>query len=139
MLLDELQSSLGKTYLTIHYRPEGPWIHADWIGYPTGTSVLRGALTYLDRMKSQHCHAVLNDNRRLVGRWDASLEFLEQQWIPRAIANGLHYWAHLDNPGALSEASADALRERVKDRFEIRLFEDQLQAEDWLRERLRQA
>ncbi|WP_143437151.1 MULTISPECIES: hypothetical protein [Hymenobacter] len=123
--------------MSISYRPEGPWIHADWIGYPTGNSVLQGALAYLDQMQKQGCRAVLNDNRRLVGRWDASLEFLEQQWIPHALSTGLRYWAHLDNPGAFSVESADALRTRINGRFEVGIFEDQLQAEDWLRAGLR--
>jgi hypothetical protein len=133
MLLEELKSPLGKTFLAIHYRSEGPWIHADWIGYPTGPSVLQGAVAYLDHMQAQRCHAVLNDNRNLVGRWDASIDFLEQHWIPKAVATGLRYWAHLDTPGTFSVASADALRARIRGQFEVQIFEDQLQAEDWLR------
>ncbi|UOQ70118.1 hypothetical protein [Hymenobacter cellulosilyticus] len=67
MLLEELYSSVGKLFLEIHYQPEGPWIYADWVGFPTSGNVLKGARAYLDQMQQKRCVAVLNDNRHLVG------------------------------------------------------------------------
>lgn len=135
MLLQHLTSALGKTYLSTHHTPPQTWIYADWQGYPTVLNVLTGARAYLDDMQRLGLRAVLNDNRHLVGRWDASLEFLEQQWIPYAVQTGLRYWAHLDTPGSFSAESAAALRGLIKGRFEVELFEDELRAQAWLRQK----
>lgn len=133
MFLEELYSSVGKLFLDIHYQAEGPWIYADWVGYPTSGNVLKGARAYLDQMQRQQCVAVLNDNRHLVGGWNASLDWLEREWIPYAVQTGLKYWAHLDNPDAFSQESAAALRERVNGRFQIELFDNLPAAQAWLR------
>ncbi|MBC3538387.1 STAS/SEC14 domain-containing protein [Rufibacter sediminis] len=127
----------GKVFLQIDLQPQGPWIHSNWIGYPTHENVAKGAFKYLDWMREKGCTAVLNDNRQLVGRWDQSLDWLEQNWIPYAVKTGLKYWAHLDNLSALSANSADQLQERVKGKFEVKLFDDQTAAESWLRDRLK--
>jgi hypothetical protein len=79
---------------------------------------------------------VLNDNRHLVGRWDNSLDWLEQVWVPHAVQCGVRYWAHLDNVEAMSAQSAAALRARIKDKFEVEMFSEQAAAEAWLRSRL---
>ncbi|MFB9865027.1 STAS/SEC14 domain-containing protein [Rufibacter immobilis] len=128
-----MSSTTGKVFLQIELEPGQQWIYANWIGYPTPDNVAKGAFAYLDWMQAKGCTAVLNDNRQLVGRWDQSLDWLEKQWIPYALKTGLKHWAHLDNLATFSASSADQLRERVKGRFEIQLFDDQAAAEEWLR------
>ncbi|WP_205501934.1 hypothetical protein [Rufibacter psychrotolerans] len=131
--LEELVTPTGKVFLQISLEPHDQWIHANWIGYPTHDNVAKGAITYLDWMKAKGCSAVLNDNRHLVGRWNQSLDWLEQHWVPYAVKAGLRYWAHLDTPGTFSAESADLLRARVRGKFEVQLFEDQAAAETWLK------
>jgi hypothetical protein len=133
MLLEELRSPIGKPYLLVHQPGHEPWIYADWTGYPTANNVATGALAYLNWMQKQQLHGVLNDNRHLVGRWDNSLDWLRQTWLPHAARCGLRYWAHLDNAGAMSAGSATALRELVGGQFEVEIFQDQGAAEQWLR------
>lgn len=133
MLPEELRSPTGKIYLLISRPDQAPWVYADWVGYPTATNVATGGLAYLTQMQEQKLHGVLNDNRHLVGRWDSSLEWLRQHWLPHAVQCGLRYWAHLDTPGAMSVESANGLRKLVAGKFEIALFTDQAAAEQWLR------
>jgi len=133
MLLEELRSPIGKPYLFVHQPDREPWVYADWMGYPTPTNVATGALAYLNWMQKQGLHGVLNDNRHLVGRWDNSLDWLQEIWLPHAAHCGLRYWAHLDNTGAMSAGSAAALREVVNGQFRFELFQDQHAAEQWLR------
>jgi hypothetical protein len=133
MLLEELRSPIGKPYLFIHHPDREPWIYADWVGYPTANNVAAGALAYLNWMQKEQLHGVLNDNRHLVGRWDNSLDWLQQTWLPHAAKCGLRYWAHLDNPGAMSAASATALRQLVGGQFKVEIFQELGAAEQWLR------
>lgn len=135
MLLEELRSPTGKTYLSIHRPDRDPWVYADWTGYPTAANVSTGALAYLDHMKQQKLTSVLNDNRHLVGRWDNSLDWLQRVWLPHAAVCGLRHWAHLDNVGAMSIASADGLRQLIGTQFDVEIFSDQAAAENWLRTR----
>ncbi|WP_207432611.1 STAS/SEC14 domain-containing protein [Sabulibacter ruber] len=135
--LEELLSPTGKVFLQIDLDANDQWIYANWIGYPTHDNVAKGAFAYLDWMQAKGRSAVLNDNRNLVGRWDNSLDWLEQHWIPYAVKKGLKYWAHLDTTGTFSADSADQLRARVRGRFEVQLFDDQAAAENWLRSKLR--
>ena len=136
MLLEELRSPVGKLYLSIQQPENAQWIYADWMGYPTPNNVATGAIAYLDWMQKQRLHAVLNDNRHLVGRWDNSLDWLEQVWVPHAVQCGVRYWAHLDNAEAMSAQSAAALRARINGKFEVEMFSEQAAAEAWLRSRL---
>ena len=135
MLLEELRSPTGKPYLSIHRPDRDPWIYADWTGYPTAANVSAGALAYLDRMKQERLTSVLNDNRHLVGRWDNSLDWLQRVWLPHAATCGLRHWAHLDNAGAMSVASATGLRQLIGNQFDVEIFSDQAAAENWLRAR----
>jgi len=133
MILEELRSSTGKIFLRISYDAHTDWIHADWIGYPTPDNVARGALAYLDHMQAKGCHAVLNDNRNLVGAWDQSVAWLAKEWIPYALRSGLKCWAHIDNTDAFSTKSASALGALIKDRFEYGIFDDVEEARAWLK------
>ncbi|WP_210466349.1 hypothetical protein [Rufibacter roseolus] len=137
--LEEMLSSTGKIFLQIDLQPQGPWIYNNWIGYPTHDNVAKGAFKYLDWMQAKGCSAVLNDNRNLVGRWDGSMDWLEQNWIPYAVKSGLKYWAHLDNLSTFSAQSADQLQARIKGKFEVKLFEDRAAAEAWLTQCLKKS
>lgn len=133
MLLEELRSPTGKVYLQISRPDQAGWLHIDWLGYPTAANVQTGGLAYLDYLPKLGLHGVLNDNRQLVGRWDSSLDWLRDEWLPYGQQRGLRYFAYLSNPGVMAANSAAGMRQLLGEQLEIGLFTDVAEAEKWLR------
>ncbi|MCP2043603.1 STAS/SEC14 domain-containing protein [Pontibacter sp. HSC-36F09] len=132
MKVQELTSSTGKTYLTIYYDEHNKWVYNDWIGYVSPENVKQGSLAVLQAIKQHKASCGLNDNRNLVGRWDESVEWIEQVWIPAAAEAGLRYYAHIANEDAFAAASSADMLDRVQGRFEMRIFKDIDEARSWL-------
>jgi len=131
---EELKSSTGKIYLKIKPDLSEKWIYSNWIGYPTPDHVAAGAIAYLDAMKANNFSKVLNDNRNLVGRWDQSLAWIEQVWLPYAVKAGLKKFAHVTHTDALATGAASVMEDLVKDQLEMRVFSDLEAAKSWLQE-----
>ena len=132
-LSEELKTSTGKTFLRIKADQTENWIYTDWIGYPTPENVARGALAYLDAMKANNFNAILNDNRNLVGRWDQSLDWVRQVWLPYAVKSGLKRFAHIAPKEAMSTGAAGIMREYLKGKIEMQVFNNLEEAKVWLR------
>lgn len=132
MKVRELTTSTGKTYLTIYFDEHHHWVYNDWIGYVSPENVKQGSLAVLEAIKQYKASCGLNDNRHLVGRWDESVEWIEQVWIPMAAEAGLKYYAHVANAEAFAAASSADMLNRVRGRFEMRIFQDIDEARDWL-------
>lgn len=132
MLLEEFRSPTGKVYLQLS-RPTGAdWLCVDWLGYPTAANVQAGGLAYLDYLPKLGLHGVLNDNRHLVGRWDSSLEWLRDAWLPQALPRGLRYFAYLSSPGVMAANSAAAMQAQLGSKLDISIFTAYEAAEKWL-------
>lgn len=132
MKVRELTSSTGKTYLTIHFDEQRHWVYNDWIGYVSPDNVKQGSLAVLEAIKQYKASCGLNDNRHLVGRWDDSVEWIEQEWVPMASDAGLRFYAHVANADAFAAASSADMLSRVRGRFEMRIFQDIDEARNWL-------
>ncbi|WP_299702598.1 hypothetical protein [uncultured Pontibacter sp.] len=132
MKVQELKSSTGKTFLTIHYDEKNQWIHNDWSGYVSPEYVMQGSLAVLDAIEKYRVACGLNDNRHLVGRWDESVDWIEQEWIPKATAAGLRHYAHVVDADTFAAASSEDMLTRVQDRFQMRIFRDIDEAKEWL-------
>lgn len=132
-LPEELKTSTGKTFLKIKTDLADNWVYTDWIGYPTPENVAKGALAYLDTLKANNLNAVLNDNRNLVGRWDQSLDWVKQVWLPYAVKSGLKRFAHVAPKDALSIGAAVIMQEYIKSKVEMQVFSNLEEAKVWLR------
>jgi hypothetical protein len=133
MKVQELTSSTGKVYLTISFDETNKWIYNDWIGYVTPDNVMQGCLAVLDAIKKHKVSCGLNDNRHLVGRWDQSVGWIEEEWTPQAVAAGLRYFAHVVDIESFAAASSVQMLERVQGKFHMRIFHDLDSARDWLK------
>lgn len=132
MKIQELTSSTGKVYLTIHYDEQNKWLYNDWTGYVTPENVKQGGLAVLDAIKQHRTALGLNDNRNLVGRWDDALAWIEQEWIPAAAEAGLRYYAHVVDADSFAAASSADMLNRVQGRFQMRIFQNMTDAREWL-------
>ncbi|WP_018479748.1 hypothetical protein [Pontibacter roseus] len=133
MKVQELKTATGKLFLTIYFDEQENWVYNDWSGYVSPENVEQGSLAVLAALEKYKVPYGLNDNRHLVGRWDQSVDWIEQQWIPRATAAGLRYYAHVVDGESFAAASSADMLNRVQGRFRMRIFQDMQEARDWLR------
>ncbi|UOQ52326.1 hypothetical protein [Hymenobacter cellulosivorans] len=129
----ELSNAFGKTYLTINYDAVNNWVYNNWIGYQTHAGILVGAEAGLEVLMKRQCPYLLNDNSLVVGPWDHAVEWIAQDWTPRAIAGGLTHFAHVVDPGSLAALSAEAMHTSIGDYFQMRTFGSLAEAQTWLR------
>ncbi|WP_299758632.1 STAS/SEC14 domain-containing protein [uncultured Pontibacter sp.] len=129
----ELTSSTGKVFLTVEYDEVNNWVYNCWNGYVSPENIRQGCLAVLEAFQYQESVCILNDNRQLVGRWDDSVEWIEKEWMPRALRAGLLYFAHVANQESFAAASAAQLSSRTHGLFEMCIFGDLQQAQKWLK------
>ncbi|WP_439880057.1 hypothetical protein ACSX1A_12910 [Pontibacter sp. MBLB2868] len=128
----ELKSHTDKLYLTIYYDQQNDWIYNKWEGYITPDNVKLGCLAILDAFAKFHTSYGLNDNKEVVGTWDQAVNWIDEEWTPRAIALGLRYFSHVVDKDAFAAASAADLLSRVEDKIYMRIFENVVDARQWL-------
>lgn len=122
----------GKVFLTVELDKENKWVHNDWVGYLTMDNVKSGALAYLDTIKEAGISCVLNDNSRVLGSWDHSLDWSVNEWTPLAVRAGVKHFALIVSPDSLAEPSASAFSSFITG-FEARVFSNITDAKAWLR------
>ena len=128
----ELTNAFGNVFLTIEVDLLNHWVHTNWMGYLTEECTKNGTVAYTKAVKKSGFNCVLNDSRQVLGSWEHSVEWALQEWVPQAVSAGIKYFALIVNPESLSADSAVALTSGVN-LFEIRIFDDQAEAENWLR------
>ncbi|TYZ06370.1 hypothetical protein FY528_18540 [Hymenobacter lutimineralis] len=125
-------NSFGKVYLTVQYDPANQWLYNDWQGLLSTDTVVQGCEGVLRALEATNCAYILNDNRGVIGSWNQANDWIEQHWMPQALAAGLTRFAHVVAPGIFGQSSAEAMHQRVGTRFEMCLFQDIEAARNWL-------
>lgn len=130
----ELTSATGKVFLTVEYDEASNLIYNNWVGYVSPENVKLGSMAVLEAFQTYKTPYGLNDNRLLVGRWDDSVSWIEKEWMPKAIAAGLRYYAHIANHESFAAASAADMLQRAHGLFQMHIFDDMESAKRWLKE-----
>jgi hypothetical protein len=131
----EIKSTSGRVYYTAEYDQQNDWVYGNWIGYVTIDEVKEAANTYLSILQETRCPHLLNNNRQLLGTWDKANEWIEKEWTPKALANGLKNFAHVVSPSIFAELSAKNLEVRVENiGFTMRTFKESSDAATWLKQ-----
>lgn len=107
------------------------WLRVTWTGYVDHAEAVRGAEGYLHDASA--CPCLLNDNTALQGPWSDSIEWLEQVWVPQALRLGLRYVAHVPQHSDPMGYGTTHLRNPSGGQFELQIFAQVADAEDWLR------
>lgn len=131
-MVQELTNPFGRVYLTIETNRANRWVHVKWMGYLTMENVRTGAAAYTQALSEAGYNCVLNDTRLIIGGWDHSLDWVLQEWVPRAARAGLQYFAMIATPETFADSTAQAFYKGLK-LFEAQVFEDKSTAEKWLR------
>ncbi|TGE21468.1 STAS/SEC14 domain-containing protein [Hymenobacter aquaticus] len=130
----ELSNAFGKVYLTIDYVASHNWVYNNWVGYQTHAGIVDGANACLTHIARHRCPYLLNDNSLVIGPWDHAVEWIAQDWTPRAIAAGLTHFAHVVSPESFAALSAQAMHTSIGANFQMRIFGDLPEAQAWLRQ-----
>ena len=130
----EFKTSAGTTFLLTEFDRENNWIYNNWQGLLTMESIMEGSQGILEILQQTGCPYMLTDNRQLLGSWKQANNWLEQIWVPQALAAGMTYYAHISAPGVFGLASAEDMHLRVGSHTEMYLFENAEEATAWLRQ-----
>jgi hypothetical protein len=132
----EFKNSFGNTYLSTVFEPDHQWIYNKWSGSLSVDNVVKGATGVLKILEANKCSHILNDNRHVIGSWNQANEWIEQEWMPKALTMGLARFAHVLPNSIFVKASAEEMLVRVGDKFEMKLFEDINEAQNWLKDHI---
>ena len=128
----ELKNAFGRVFLTIDVDTQNKWVHVNWMGYLTADNIKTGAEAYVAALQNAGYRCVLNDTRLILGTWDHSLEWVVNNWAPKAAAAGLKHFAMITTPESFGESSAAKFHNEMKS-FEAEVFDNKPDAENWLR------
>lgn len=131
MLLNINADSHDGSTCTLAYDETERWLYATWQGYVNPVEAQAGAEAYLRCFSQAPSPLLLNDNYLLQGPWFDSLDWLGEVWVPQAERLGLRYVAHV----VQADSHADILSIRFPKQlpFELQLFQDLQDAQQWLR------
>lgn len=129
----ELKNAFGRVFLTIAVDDKNKWVFVDWMGYLTEDNVKTGALAYTKALSDAGYHCVLNDTRLILGSWNHSLDWVLNDWGPRAARAGLKHFALISTPETFADSTAGDFYANLK-AFQVEVFDDKSRAEEWLRQ-----
>lgn len=129
----EFKTPLGRTFLRMEYDQINNWIYCNWIGYISLESAKTGTNALLELIKETHCPYLLNDNKELLGPFEKANDWIENEVLPKAFANGLRYMAHVLAPNIAGALSGQDLHRRLDVKIDMQLFGDMEKAKAWLR------
>lgn len=128
----ELRKPNGDVYLVAERMPGNTYILAQWTGRQNLATVKEGGNYYIEMMEQEPCAKLLNSHKELVGPWDIANDWIVQEWTPKVRALGLRYMAQVLAYGVYGQMSFYQLHQRIDDQFEIKMFENEEAARDWL-------
>lgn len=128
----EITNAFGKIILTIEYDEVNRLVYNNWIGYLTREGVMTGANSCLKVLAAANCPYLLNDNTAVLGPWDHAVDWIAQDWTPRAIAQGLTHFAHVVSAESFAALSAEMMHASVGESFRMRIFGSLAEARQWL-------
>ncbi len=114
------------------YEEADHWLRATWRGYVDPVEAMHGAEAYLLHAADKPSAFLLNDNSQLQGPWFESIDWLAHVWLPQAERLGLRYVAHV----VQTDGHYDILTLLKPTRlpFELQIFQEVADAQQWLRE-----
>ena len=130
----EFTKQNGDLYATLQ-RVSDDYLFARWTGIQTMDTIMEGGLVFLDEMRKNPNPKLLNIHKELIGPWDFANDWISQRWIPQAIELGMRYMAQVLAPGIYGQMSFHQLHQRIGDLLEVKLFDSEEQAKEWLMSR----
>ncbi|HEX8349273.1 MAG TPA: hypothetical protein VF598_04885 [Hymenobacter sp.] len=115
-----------------HYQAEQV-LYARWFGNLTAEEVIRGAEQAAVLQSWLHSPFILNDKHQATGDWSEAITWLEYEWLPQAMHDGLHALAYVFASDVSNQIVSRAFAKRLEPHLPIQLFYDVPKAWGWLR------
>lgn len=129
----ELKKVFGEVFLTIDVAPDNTFINAQWSGVQSEETVMEGCEKLLELAQTYKCPGLLNSNKKVIGSWNMAVNWAANEWAPRMRAAGIKYFAQVLPSTILAATSIESFLQEVTGEFEIRNFDNDVNAENWLR------
>ena len=129
----ELKKVFGDVFFRASRIDNGSILYAQWYGVQSVETVMQGGYKLLEMIRETPYTKLLNSNKNVVGSWDMALDWVESTWTPQMKAAGLLYLAQVLPTSIYATLTIESIIQRIDKDFEIRLFEDDAEAEAWLR------
>ena len=108
------------------------FIEAEWSGHITADDVVRAAQVYLALLQKTPVGGLLNNKAEASGDWVEANDWLEFEWLPKAVRAGLSCLAHIYSNNMFSMLSARDLLSRLSPRVRLSTFCEHDEAVSWL-------
>jgi hypothetical protein len=131
----ELRKVNGDVFFEAERSADNSFISANWIGVQSLESIIMAGNQLLAMLRKKPCSAILNNNHELVGPWEVGVNWLAYKWAPQAKELGVQHFAHVMSYGIFGQNSFSAFAPLLKDIFEVRAFEDEKEAKEWLHQK----
>jgi hypothetical protein len=119
----------------IYYEPSDGWVVMDWDGYATSAQFREGTELMLKTLLEHGAHKVLADARDMILISQEDQKWLENSFLPRAIDRGFKAVALIKPVSYFNAVAIESVSYKVHKRdFLIRIFDNQEEARDWLRQ-----
>jgi hypothetical protein len=126
----QLTHLAGDEFLTLYHRTH--YIEAKWTNHITADDVVTAAKVYLSLMQEKPHAKLLNNKTDATGDWSDANDWLEFEWLPKAIQAGLRCLAHVYSNNMFSRLSARDLHLRLLPNIHMRNFDERDEAVAWL-------
>ena len=135
--LNTLTDDSGQPLARIEHDPAHQLLAVHWFGNLTGRQVIQVARSTIRPGAPGAPGAyrlLLNDKRQATGDWSEALDWLEYEWLPQALASGLHAVAYVFTPDMHNQLASYRFVERLNLHVHIEIFPDVPGALHWLAE-----
>ncbi|WP_303310723.1 hypothetical protein [Hymenobacter sp. BT730] len=124
----------GVAIATFRHYPSEQLLYIIWNGNLTGKEVIQVAKEGLKILEEFHIPLVLNDKTKATGDWSEALPWLEYEWLPDAMQEGLRAFAYIFSPDVQSHIVSAEFVEKIGKYLPIQLFYDMPSAMQWLQQ-----
>lgn len=120
----------GDPFVTLSLHAD--YIETKWAGHITADDVVTAAQVYLSLLEKTAVPKLLNNKTDASGDWSEANDWLEFEWLPKAVGAGLCSLAHVYSNNMFSRLSARDLYLRLAPHISMHIFSDRESAEAWL-------
>ena len=115
---------LGQLIATAYYHPQDELLYVVWTGHITNVEVIQVAEAFLQLQTIRTIRRLYNDKVATTGDWAEALPWLEFEWLPKAILNGLCAVAYVLSPDISNQLISRRFADRVRPHLPIHMFYD---------------
>jgi hypothetical protein len=126
----QLKNALGEVFINLIQHKH--FIEAKWQNHITADDVIAAGQFYLSYIKRHPSHKFLNDKSDVSGDWTDANTWLEFEWLPQVLNEGLRCIAHVHSDDMISQIAERDLFKIASPQLQMKDFSDHDQAINWL-------